>query len=47
MNFDKPDSPFTPGRPVPVDFFVGRKKQVEEISNYMGLSFRKQQMKSF
>ena len=46
MNFDKPDSPFTPGRPVPVDFFVGRKKQVEEISNYMGLSFRKQQMEN-
>ncbi len=27
-------SPFTPGNPVPRDFFVGRKKQIDEIVKY-------------
>lgn len=31
MNINKEDSPFTPGKPVPVDFFVGREKELKRI----------------
>ncbi len=31
----KPDSPFTPGTPVPPELFVGRKQQLEEAAGYM------------
>ncbi len=30
----KENSPFTPGNPVPVELFVGRSAQIEEISRY-------------
>jgi len=33
---NKENSPFTPGSPVPVELFVGRSKQVEEILRYVG-----------
>ena len=32
---NKEYSPFTPGSPVPVELFVGRSKQVEEIVRYI------------
>ncbi len=31
----KDNSPFTPGSPVPVELFVGRKKQIEDILRYI------------
>ncbi|HDG68666.1 MAG TPA: ATP-binding protein [candidate division Zixibacteria bacterium] len=31
MIYEKPDSPFTPGRPVPPEFFVGRQREIGEI----------------
>ena len=31
----KPDSPFTPGTPVPPELFVGRKEQLREAARYM------------
>ncbi len=46
MVYEKPDSPFSPGRPVSVEFFVGRKKQVEEIGNYISSSLGKRQLES-
>ncbi|MCD6239453.1 MAG: AAA family ATPase [Thermotogae bacterium] len=35
MSFIKERSPFTPGNPVPVDLFVGRKEQIETILQYI------------
>jgi AAA+ ATPase superfamily predicted ATPase len=32
----KENSPFTPGNPVPVELFVGRAEQIEEIKRYAG-----------
>ncbi|HHI02132.1 MAG: hypothetical protein DRP51_03350 [Candidatus Zixiibacteriota bacterium] len=32
---NKDRSPFTPGNPVPVELFVGRKKQLEEINRFI------------
>jgi len=32
--FNKEKSPFSPGSPVPVELFVGRKKQIEEFLRY-------------
>ncbi len=34
--FNKENSPFTPGSPVPVELFVGRLDQIEEILRYVG-----------
>jgi hypothetical protein len=31
----KDQSPFTPGNPVPIELFVGRKKEIEEILRYI------------
>ncbi len=31
----KESSPFTPGNPVPVELFVGRAEQIEEIKKYV------------
>jgi len=31
---EKPNSPFTPGEPVPVELFVGRQAQIEEVFRY-------------
>ncbi len=31
----KPDSPFTPGTPVPPELFVGRKQQLQEAATYV------------
>ena len=36
MNFIKEDSPFTPGKPVPIDFFVGRQIELERIFRAIG-----------
>jgi len=33
---NKGNSPFTPGSPVPVELFVGRSEQIEEIIRYVG-----------
>lgn len=33
---NKENSPFTPGSPVPVELFVGRSKQIEELIRYVG-----------
>ncbi len=35
MPFIKENSPFTPGSPVPVELFVGRKSQIDEIMAYL------------
>jgi hypothetical protein len=32
---DKGNSPFTPGSPVPVELFVGRSRQIEELRRYI------------
>ena len=32
----KENSPFTPGNPVPVELFVGRLEQINEILRYIG-----------
>ncbi len=44
--FEKPDSPFTPGRPVPADFFVGRTEQVKELNRYVSSSLRGKHLES-
>lgn len=31
---NKENSPFTPGNPVPVELFVGRAEQIEQIRRY-------------
>jgi len=46
MAYEKPDSPFTPGRPVPAEFFVGRKEQVNEILRYIASSVRSEHLES-
>lgn len=33
---NKENSPFTPGSPVPVEFFVGRSEQIRELIQYIG-----------
>lgn len=33
---NKENSPFTPGSPVPVELFVGRSEQIEELIRYIG-----------
>lgn len=32
---NRPNSPFTPGSPVPVELFIGRKKQIEDVIRYI------------
>lgn len=41
------ESPFTPGNPVPVDLFVGRKKQIQEIHNYLKQTIKGRQENIF
>lgn len=38
MEYNKLDSPFTPGNPVPVDLFVGRIEKIKEILRYINQS---------
>lgn len=41
---NKENSPFTPGSPVPVELFVGRSEQIEELVRYVGqISLGKQE----
>ncbi|GAI98671.1 unnamed protein product, partial [marine sediment metagenome] len=42
--YNKENSPFTPGSPVPVELFVGRSEQIKELIKYAKeASFGKQE----
>jgi len=44
---EKGESPFTPGSPVPVELFVGRINQIEEILKYINQSLSGKQHNIF
>jgi hypothetical protein len=43
----KENSPFTPGSPVPVELFVGRSEQIEELTHYISQSLSGKQQNVF
>lgn len=43
----KENSPFTPGSPVPVELFVGRSEQIEELTHYITQSLSGRQQNVF
>ena len=44
---NKESSPFTPGSPVPVELFVGRREQIKELLRYVEQTFRGRQENVF
>ena len=47
MNNEEKVSPFTPGNPVPVELFVGRRAKIEEILRYVRQSLSGKQENVF